>query len=618
MPSVQWPKKVVSPEYVLERIHPGMSIFIGTGAAEPRTLVRHLMASGAGNLQDLELVQLVSFGDVVSLKRIQSQKFRLKTFFSGWVSDAAIAQGRVDLIPSRFSWVPRLIESGQIAIDVAFVQITPPDDNGNCSLGIAVDVARQAMDQAAMVVGEVNHDIPRTFGDTFVHLSDFDMLVDSSDPPIYFDRWAVDEVFDRVGKHVADLIPDGSCIAFSIGPLFESLGRHLAQRRDLGVHSPFFTDALMDLIESGAVSNRRKKIYRGKSLAAYALGTRDLMAWLDQNPFIEFQSIDKVFNPEQIGRNPGFMAVVPARKIDLYGRIALHRGKGNVATGPAEIMDFLNGADISDGGRTVFALASRNRKGAGNIRLSIQTMPNICRFTESVDMVVTEYGCARLKGLTLRERAQALIDIAHPEDRGTLVEQAKASHILFKDQVFHAESASLYPSDIEENHPFKGGVSIRFRGIKPSDEEEMRRLFYRFSDEAVYYRYFGHIRTMPHEKMQEYVNVDWRQVMSVVGLAEEGNRQRIIAEARYIWEAARPRAEVVFVVDEAYQGMGIGTYLYSLLIRLARERGVRLFTANVLFSNIGMMKVFKKGGLPLNARLDQGEYELTIPLFPES
>jgi len=613
MSSSNWQKKVVSPEQVLEKIRPGMNIFIGTGAAEPRTLVKHLMASRAGNLRDLELIQLVSFGDAVSFKALRSQKYRLKTFFAGWVASDAIADGRVDLIPSRFAWIPRLIESRQVPIDVAFVQIAPPDSNKNCSLGISVDVARQAMDQALLVVGEVNHQIPRTFGDTFVHLSDFDLLVLSTEPPIYFDRWDTDDVFDKVAANVASLIPDGSCIAFSIGPLYEALARHLVHKHHLGVHSPFFTDALMDLVNSGAVTNRKKEIFRGKSLASYALGTQVLLSWLDQNPLVEFQGIDKVFDPSTIGRNPQFIAVVPARKIDLYGRIALHIGKGNVATGPAEVMDFFTGAELSPGGRTVFALTSRNRQGASNIRISINAFPNLCRLIESVDMVVTEYGIASLKGLTLRERAQSLIDIAHPEDRALLVEQARAVNILFEDQIYMAESASMYPSDIEIQHTFKGGVKVRFRAIKPSDEEEMRRLFYRFSDEAVYYRYFGHIRTMPHEKIQEYVNVDWRHVLSIVGLVEKDNRHQIIAEARYIVETQRPFAETVFVVDEAYQGLGIGTYLYKLLIRLAKERGLRGFTAYVLFSNIGMMKVFLKGGLPVKAHLEQGEYHLTIP-----
>jgi GNAT superfamily N-acetyltransferase len=337
------------------------------------------------------------------------------------------------------------------------------------------------------------------------------------------------------------------------------------------------------------------------------------MSWLDQNPLVEFQGIDKVFHPSQIGRNPRFMAVLPARKVDLTGRIALQIGKGNVATGPAEVLDFFHGAEISAGGRTIFAIPSRNRNGEPNIRVSIEEFPNQFSLRESIDMVVSEHGVASLKGYTIRQRAQALIDIAHPDDRSELIDNAKAGKIIYQDQIYLAESAHLYPAEITSRHTFKGGVEVRFRAIKPSDEEEMRRLFYRFSDMAVYYRYFGHITAMPHTKTQEYVNVDWNHTMSIVGLVDEAGHGRVIAEARFIKEPRGTNAEVVFVVDEKYQGLGIGTYLYNLLVRLAKERGVQGFTADVLFSNIGMMKVFKKGELPVKATLENGVYQLTIP-----
>ena len=607
-----WENKVVDPKEVMRRLEPGMNIFLGTGVAEPRTLVKHLMSSDSPELQDLSLIQLVSLGDAISLQGLRSQRFRLKTFFSGWVAGEAITEGLVDLIPSRFSRIPRLIESGQIPIEAAFVQITPPNEAGYCSLGLAVDVARQAMEQAALVVGEVNPDIPVTYGDTFVHVSDFHLLVRSTDAPLSFPRWTVDDVFDALAANVASVIEDGSCIAFSIGPLFEALGRHLKHKRHLGVHSPFFTDPLMDLVAGGAVTNRRKATWTGKSLASYAFGTRDLMAWLNRNPMVEFQGVEKVFDPVQIGRNPRFHAVLPARKVDLTGRVALHFGKGNVAAGPGEAMDFINGAELSPGGRTILALPSRNRKGWANIRISVDEFPNQLNLRESVDMVVTEHGVANLRGRTLRERAQALIDIAHPDDRANLVEQAKAQRILYPDQIFLAECARLYPSDIRSRATFKSGIEVQFRAIRPSDEEEMRRLFYRFSDEAVYYRYFSPVKTMPHSRMQEYVNVDCNRIVSIVALIGPAGEEHIIGEARFAKDPTRPYADAAFVVDEAYQGLGIASYLYGMLIRLAKERGIKGFTADVLASNKAMMKVFEKGELPVSARLEQGAFHLEI------
>jgi len=616
--SGNWESAVVSPETVIGKIRPGMSIFLGTAVAEPRTMVRHLMTSDAKNLEDLELIQLVSFGDAVSLQSLQSKNFRLKTFFSGWVASDAIAEGRVDLIPSRFVKIPQLIESLLRPVDVAVVQITPPNEAGFCSLGIAVDVAHEALEHAAICVGEINTQIPRTFGDTIVHVSEFDFLVRSKDPLIYFERWATDDVWDQVAQHVASLIEDESCLAFSIGPLYEALAKSLANKRHLGIHSPFFTDPLMDLMKCGAASNRRKETYRGKALTSYAFGTWKLMKWLDNNPLVEFQRIDRVFNPLMIGSNPNFVTIVMARKVDLYGRIGLHIGKGNVASGPAEVMDFLKGAELSEGGRSIFALTSRDPNGEPNIRLSIADLPNQFGAFESVGAVVTEYGVAYLEGRTLRERAQALIDIAHPDDRAYLVQKAKDKKILYQDQIFLEDSARLYPANITAIHKAKNDLEIRLRAIKPSDEEGMRNLFYRFSDEAVYSRYFHSVSSMPHAKMQEYVNVDWNQVMAVVGLVGEEGKGRIVADARYIKIPGNPFAEVVFVVDEKYQQLGIATMMYEMLVRLAKERGIKGFVAEVLFSNIGMMKVFRKGQLPVKARLESGVYHLEIPFSPSA
>ena len=615
--NTDWEKQVVPPQRVIEMIEPGMSIYLGTGVGEPRTLVKHLMTAEGANLKDLELIQLVSLADAISLKALKTNTYRLKTFYSGYVAGEAITAGMVDLIPSSFSKIPRLIESGRIPIDVAFVQITPPNKAGYCSLGVAVDVVRQAMEKASLLVGEINTQIPLTFGDTFVPLSDFDLLVRSTEPPIYFRRWPLEDIFDQVAANVASVIEDGSCLAFTLGPLFEALSRHLMHKHNLGIHTPFFTDPLMDLVKSGAVTNRHKEIFRGKSLTSYAFGTPDLMTWLNRNPLVEFQGIDKVFNPAQIGQNPRFAAVMPARKVDISGRIALHFGKGTVTAGPGDVVDLFHGAGLSTGGVTIFALPSRNRHQESNVRISIEDYPNQFSIRESVDMVITEYGIASLNGRTVRERAQAIIEIAHPDDRRQLVEQAKARKILYPDQIFIEESAHLYPAEISSQHTFKQGVKVRFRAIKPSDEEEMRRLFYRFSDQSVYYRYFAPIKVMPHSKMQEYVNVNFSQVLSIVGLVGESGQGHIIAEARFVKDQCRPGADVAFVVDEQYQGLGIASYLYKMLIRCAKDRGIQGFTADILASNKAMLNVFEKGGKIIKARLEYGVYHLEIPFSIE-
>jgi acyl-CoA hydrolase/GNAT superfamily N-acetyltransferase len=610
----EWQKRVVSPDLFLSQIEPGMSIFLGTGVAEPRTLVKYLMTSDMSNLTDLELVQIVSIGDVISFsKNAHKQKYRLKTFFAGWLAGEAITSGSVDMIPCRFSQIPKLVESGVIRVDVAFVQITPPDKAGYSSLGVSVDVAKYAMEKASIVVGEINSSVPRTMGNTFVHVDDFNYLVQATEPMIYFPRWPVDDVIDKVAANVASMVDDGSCISFYSGALFEALGRHLSRKRNLGVHTYFFTDALMDLIKCGAVTNRKKNHFRDKSLTAYALGTPQLMQWLHRNPLVEFQGIDVVSDHQRISLNEKMIAVLPARKVDLMGGVALHIGRGNVTPGPGHAEEFFAGTEHSRGGRSIFALPSRNLKGQSNILLSVEAFPNQFNNRESLDLIVTEYGIASMIGRTVRERAQALIDIAHPDDRAELILQAKKINILYADQIYLSHSGSLYPHKLSSAHTFKKGLTVDFRAIKPSDEEEMRKLFYRFSDDAVYYRYFSTIKSMPHCKTQEYVNIDYQRIMSIVGTVSESGRERLIAEGRYARHHDRPYADVAFVVDANYQGLGIASFLLSLLIRVAREQGIEGFTADVLADNKAMLKVFEKASLPIRTVLESGVYNLTIP-----
>jgi acyl-CoA hydrolase/GNAT superfamily N-acetyltransferase len=610
--SGKWEDMVVSPRRVLASIKPGMTIFVGSGVAEPRTLMKCLIESGLSNTNDLEFIQLTSHGDVLSLKDLDYQNYRLKTFFSTWVASEVVVAGSVDLIPGRISQIPRIIQSRRIPIDAAFIQITPPNEDGYCSLGVAVDIAREAMEQASLVVGEMNTKIPFTFGDTIVSISDFDLLIESSEAPGYIKRPKVSKAMDQVAANISRVIEDGDCICFHTGPLFEALGKHLATKRHLGIHSAYFTDALMDLVKSGAVTNYRKAVMRGKSATSYALGTPELMAWLDNNPLIEFQGIEQLFDPIQIGRNPNFVVIFDARKVDLLGRVSFSVGKDSITSGPGEGADLFTGAEISKGGRTILGLPSRNRKGDPNIVAMLRDLRNQYHMRESIDVLVTEYGIANLKWRTIRERAQALIDIAHPNDRRKLVEQAKQKKLLFPDQIFLSESAQLYPMDIATEHIFRNGLKVRFRAIKPSDEEGMRRLFYRFSKQTVFRRFLFPISTMPHNKMQEYVNVDYGHMMSVVALVGESDKEEIIAEARYVKDVQSSFGDLAFVVDEKYQGIGIGSYLYDMMIRLARDRGLRGFTAEVLQSNRSMMKVFEKGMLPINANVENGLLRMTI------
>ncbi len=617
MTESDWKHLTVSPDQVLARIRPGMSIFLGSGLAEPRTLLNALMASDHANTNDIELVQLNGHGDLLSLNRLDYQNYRLKTFFSGWVATDVAASDSIDLIPARYSQIPVIFKSRMIPIDAVFIQITPPNPAGYCSLGVAVDVAREAMEQASFVVGEINPEHPFTFGDTIVSVSDFDMMVTSTASSVYFERRTVDSTMDQVAGNIASVIEDGDCISFNtVNVLVEALCRRLDGKRHLGIHSPYFTDALMELVESGTVSNYRKGFYRGKSIASYALGSKRLMEWLHLNPLIEFQSIDRVCNPALIGTNPNFVSVFQAWKVDLFGRVGYQIGKGSLTSGPGVAADIISGTEMSPGGRTVFGLPSRDHNGASNVQGVLTDQRNQFHMRESINMIVTEYGIANLKWRSIRERAQALIEIAHPDDRKKLFEHAKKNGILFQDQIFLSESTGLYPASIASQHVFRNGLKVRFRAVKPSDEEAMRRLFYRFSGRTIYRRFFYPIKTMPHKRMQAYVNIDYQQELSIVGLIKENDQDVIIAEARYAKDEHIALGEVAFIVDERFQGLGIGRYIYNKLIRLAKERGLTGFTAEVLHENTEMMRVFEKGDLPVEARLENGIYRLTILFDP--
>jgi acyl-CoA hydrolase/GNAT superfamily N-acetyltransferase len=612
-----WNDKIVNPDKVLGEIRPGMNIFLGTGVAEPRTLIQKLMTSTLGNLSDLTLIQLISVGEALPIDERYFQKYRLKTFFSGYVVNEAISSGRVDLIQSRFFKLPGLIASGTIQVDAAFVQISPPDDAGYASLGVSVDVARQAMEKADLVVGEINSDTPRTGGDAFVHVDDFNYLIQSTEPLIYMPRWQTDEIFDRVANYVASLLQDGDCIGYSLGPLYESLVPYLSKKRQLGVHSLMITDALMEIIQSGAVSNRRKGNFPGKSVVSYAFGTPNLMRWLSDNPLIEFQGIEVVADPRLVGANQRYMTILTARKVDLSGRVAMHAGKGLMSAGQGAAEEMVEGANFSRRGRIIVGLPSRNLKGEPNIRLTVNEFPKQLEVASSIDFVVTEYGVAHLTGRSVRERALALIDVAHPQDRADLVAQAKADRLIYRDQIY-LESGHYYPEELSRVHTFKEGLKVRFRAIRPSDEEEMRRLFYRFSSEGVYYRYFSPIKAMPHARMQKYVNVDYSQNISIVGLVGEEGAGRIIAEARYAAMPDRPYADTAFIVDEDYQGNGIATYLLNTIMRIAKERGLQGIAADVLPTNIAMWKVYQKAPYALKSVRKTDYYHLTITFDEDS
>jgi RimJ/RimL family protein N-acetyltransferase len=328
---------------------------------------------------------------------------------------------------------------------------------------------------------------------------------------------------------------------------------------------------------------------------------------------VEFQGIDWVCNSQLIARNPQFVAIYECRKADLQGRVAFPL-RGAVISGPGEGIDFYKAAEASKDGNTIIGMPSRNANGESNILFSIEKSVNQLRLRESIHVLATEYGVALLKWRPLRERAQAIIDVAHPDDREDLIKKAREKNILYSNQIFVSHSAHLYPSYINYTKTFKGGKTIRFRAMKPSYEEAMRRFFYRCSNETVFYRFFYSVKTMSHDKMQAYVNVDYTKEFSVVGFGGKKGENLIVAEARLVGSDDGNAGEVAFLIDENYQGAGVGSYLMSLLVDEGKRRMLDELYAEVLPDNQPMIKVFEKSGLPLKSKFDNGVYHVTLSL----
>jgi RimJ/RimL family protein N-acetyltransferase len=506
------------------------------------------------------------------------------------------------------------VASDSWQVDAVMVRITPPDDRGFCSLGPAADIVRSCMQASRLVVGEVHPALPRTSVDTLFPLSDFHLLVSGEGEVFSPATSGKSPATERISEHLAALVEDGTCLAVTTGPLFDALASRLDGKRDLGIHTPYFTDALAQLVETGVVTNRNKRYETDRSLAVYAAGSEHLMQWLDGRTEVVFSDLEKVFDPAHIGENPDMLFIYPAERVDLAGRPL--RSLSSMRRVPAfdEVVDFALGAALSRNGRTVVAVPSRDAAGRCAVMPYLDEGSEWDLSLATVSAVVTERGTAPLAGRSLRERVQLLIDVAHPEDRSWLVEEARSRKLLYPDQKFIAECAVVYPEDIREQMRLPEGETVHFRVIRPSDEEGMRRLFYRFSERSVYYRYFSRIRAMPHEKMQEYVNVDCRSVVSVVGRIGTGASERIVAEARYVLDAVEPAADIAFLVDEEFQGKGIGSRLFQLLVRLASERGIQWFTADVLPENRSMFKVFERSGLNVDAHIAEGSYRVRIEL----
>ncbi len=615
MEEKHFPEKYKSPGEVLDFIKPGNRIYLSSGPATPGMIAREIVKSDKKNLLDLELIQLITLGDYIPNDAAYNYKFRLKTFNTGESISKAISEGRVDFIPANLIEIPFILASGAIGVDMAIVQTSPPDRYGFLNLGIAVDVANIAINKAAVVIAEVNPNVPHTYGETTIHIDQVNYLVESELPLLERERKPFDPVMDRIGWHISNIIEDESTVVLHAGRIFDAIAHNLKSKKRLGIYTHVISDWVMDLLEAGAISYERSRYHGGMVNTAYCYGTRRLYEYVNRNPVFEFHPLARLVNPYVVARINRLVSIMNVKRIDVTGESVIFHSGDNLLSGYESKLNFAIGAAFSKGGKAIVALQSRDVDGGSNIVISHVCDADRVRATlGAARYVVTEYGVANLFGRSIRERVLAMIEIAHPDHREGLLAQAKSQGYVYPDQIYVKEHAVNYPDELETVKTFKGGLEVRFRPIKTSDEDMMRRLFYEFSDESKYLRYFAKVPFMPHREMQKYVNVDYTQTVSIVGVVTHDRTERIIAEARYSYDIHDKMHEMAFLVDEEYGGRGIATFLTNYLIRIARARGITRLCANVLSQNDKMLKVFQNCEVKPELRVTSGVIEVKFSL----
>ncbi|MFN0213310.1 MAG: acetyl-CoA hydrolase/transferase family protein [Saprospiraceae bacterium] len=414
----------VSAEQALQIIQSGQRVFVHGSACTPTFMLRKL-AEQAPRLRNVELVSISLYGDVTLDKPVYHPNFRFNSLFVSGSIRQAVNEGRADYVPVFLSEIPELFKRGIIPLDAAIVQVSEPDKHGYCSLGTSVDVARSAVNAARQVIAQVNPQVPRTHGDGMIHINSFNAMVRHESPlqEVNFGgELSVAEI--QIGHNIAELIDDRSTLQMGIGSIPDAVLRSLQQHKDLGVHTEMFSDGLIDLLEKGVVTNRYKKIHPGKTVTAFALGTRRLYDYVDDNPAVAFLDVDYVNETAVIRRNKRVVAINSAIEIDITGQVCADSIGTYHYSGVGGQMDFMRGAALSDGGKPIIAFTSRTAKGIPRIVPMLKPGAGVVSTRAHIHYVVTEYGSVFLFGKNLRERAKALISIAHPEDRETLEKAA--------------------------------------------------------------------------------------------------------------------------------------------------------------------------------------------------
>ncbi len=602
---------VMTPEAAVAEIHPGKRIFIGTGCAQPLQLVKAL-TDRAKKLPDTEIVHLLTRGEAPYAEKGIAANFRINSFFIAENVRDIIQEGLGDYTPLFLSEIPRLFSSGQLPLDVALIQVTPPDERGMCSLGVSVDIVKSAMENAGLVIAQVNPRMPRTMGDSCVHIHDIDILVPVDEPIVEIQPPEIDDITRQIGQNIAALIDNGSTVEFGIGRIPQAVVEFLKDKKDLGIHTEMFTDSMIDLLESGAVTGRRKAVDRGRVTASFCMGTQKLYDYIDGNDAFAFYPTEYVNDSFVIAKQPKMVAINVALEVDLTGQVCSDSLGTRFYSGIGGQVDFNRGASRSPGGRAIIALPSTTHDGKSRISAQLSPGAGVVTTRGDVHYVVTEYGVAYLHGKSVQERAIALISIAHPDHREELLKKA-IEYKYVRPEMQEVEGRIVVgPPELKTSMLLDDGTQVDFRPVHPTDVPGMKDLLYALSQETLYYRFMAPMKQFSEKQIQDFVYIDHRSEVAIVGTLPEAYGEEIIAVGRYFLNPKTNRAEVAFVVRDVWQNRGIGGYLLKYLSGIAKRHGISGFTAEVLRDNKPMQAVFNRANGEVTSKLRQDVYSYTI------
>lgn len=566
--------RFVSMQEAVSQVKSGSRVFVGSGCAEPQGLVREL-ARQSPRLRGIEVVSLLTLGTAEYTDREHAASFRHNAYFIGRNVRSAVREGRADYTPVFLGEIPGLFRSGQHRVDAVLLQLSPPDEHGDCSMGISVDIQRAALESARLVIAEINPAMPFTAGDTKVPLDRIDFCVQSTEPLLEMPlRTTEDGVAARIGLRVADLIQDGACLQLGIGTIPNAVAARLTGKRNLGVHTEMFSDGLLPLLDAGVIDNSRKTVHPGRTVTSFVMGTRELYRRLDRDESVEFHPSDFVNDPRVIARNDNVVAINSALQVDLTGQVCSDSLGYDFYSGIGGQTDFVRGAAMSRGGKPIIALPSTAKGGTvSRIVPHLDEGAGVVTSRGDVHYIVTEHGTAYLHGKTIRERAMALVGVAHPDFRDDLLRFIRGRHYAQLPESVWKAAVSSYPTSWEFRETFGDGDFV-IRPIKPTDDRHLQEFFYSHTAETLYHRYFTVKKQMTIEEAAHLCTLDYRERMAFGVFEDDGPGERIVAIGRYDLAPESHMGEIALVVGEQWRRRGIGTRLLALLADYARSQGL--------------------------------------------